>query len=167
LIQTSLQCVMLKIADTLMSQGVEIDPELFQLLRLRGNLHKNPFPEYAPLLRYPIREYEYLCKYCRGVCQSPSVVKCGVTGYSTPCHPQKVFMFNQTHAETGGVSEVRVLESDIYGSFPDKKREEAIDFFCKLYSAFRVKAVMCSEYGIKWVPYSEHYFDDCILEEMI
>lgn len=157
---STLQCIMLKAADEL--QSTEVPPRLVEHLRLR-RLFQNPYPEYEDQVKYTAREYSYFCSRCKTPCHEDSL--CGASGFSLLCIPQRVYLFTESHSETGGVSDVRVLESDIISKVGSKvDQEDAISDFCMRYNARRVKAILSPIYGIKWLPYAEDHFD---LEKLI
>ena len=69
--------------------------------------------------------------------------------------------------ETGGYSEVRILECDIYKRYPSSSKEEALLHFQEMFGAYRVKATLYSDSGVKWAPYSDIQYDIMKLSEII
>lgn len=164
---TILQCLLLKTKDTLEENQLEIDKDLKSYLSLKKPLHLNPYPEFRTLVKYKNREYDSLCRRCKGVCVKNDLSTCSASGFSLPCDPQQVFMFSEIHKETGGYSEVRILECDIYKRYPSSSKEEALLHFQEMFGAYRVKAILYSDSGVKWTPYSDSEYDNIKLSDLI
>lgn len=164
---TILQCLLLKTKDTLEENQIEIDKDLKSYLSFKKPLHINPYPEYGSHVKYRSREYDSLCRRCKGVCTSGDLSRCSATGFSLLCDAQQVFMFSEKHKETGGYSEVRILEGDIYKRYPSASKEEALLHFQEMFGAYRVKATLYSDSGVKWTPFSDSEYDNMKLSDLI